>query len=258
MTTSSPITHRSRTQAPSPTSTRAPSFAPAKTVAPCAITVPSPSSAGGSGSRDAVDRGDSTGCLPTIAPSCTTTPSPSSVPGATSAPAKRLRQALERPHDHRAVPRDLLPVALAARAREEMLALEAQRLVGRDLRDHDVAGARLPLAVALRALPRALLVHRHLPLELHVVEHDHLLRADDGHLPHLVGVEPGEVHVRDLPRREAEVAEDNVLDAGREEVSAERDRLVGLLVQQVQDHGQVVDAERPERVLVLADDSEVL
>src|SRR5262249_17908725 len=152
--------------------------APANTVAPWAITVPSPSWAGGSGSRDAVERGESTGCFPTIAPSWTTTPSPSTVSGETSPPIERLRQALERPHDHCTVARHLLPAAaLAADGRQKMLALEPQRLVGGDLRDRDVAGARLPLAVALRALPRALLVHGHLALELHVVEHDHLFRA---------------------------------------------------------------------------------
>ena len=38
---------------------------------------------------------------------------------------------------------------------------------------------------------------------------------DDGHPPHLVRVEPREVHVRDLAGGEAEVAEDDVLDARR-------------------------------------------
>ena len=37
-----------------------------------------------------------------------------------------------------------------------------------------------------------------------------------------------------------------------------RDALVRLLVEQVEDHREVVDAERPERVLVRADDAEVL
>src|SRR5262245_7039063 len=134
MTTSSPITQRSRTQAPSPMSTRAPSRAPAKTVALRATTVFSPSSAGGRGPRDAVDRGDSTGCLPTTAPSWTTTPSPSTVPGATSAAAKRLRQPLERPDDHSSVPCDLLSVAVPLHEREEVLALDPQRLDAWDLR----------------------------------------------------------------------------------------------------------------------------
>ena len=43
--------------------------------------VPSPISAGGSGSRFAVERGESVGCFPTTAPSSTFTPSPSTVPG---------------------------------------------------------------------------------------------------------------------------------------------------------------------------------
>ena len=169
-----------------------------------------------------------------------------------------LRQAVERPHDARTVLRHLGPVALARDEAQELLALELERLVGRDLRDRDVAGARLPLAVAVRALPRRLLVHRHLALELHVVEDDHLLAADDGHPAHLVRVEPRQVHVRDLPAREAQVAEDDVLDARREEVAPVRDALVRLLVEQVEDHREVVHAERPERVLVRPHDAEVL
>ncbi len=55
--------------------------APAKTIAPVETTVPSPMTAGGSGSRFAVDLGPSEGCLPTTAFSSTRTPSPSTVPG---------------------------------------------------------------------------------------------------------------------------------------------------------------------------------
>ena len=54
---------------------------PAKTIAPVETIVPAPISVGGSGSRFAVERGDSVGCLPTTAPSSTLTPSPSTVPG---------------------------------------------------------------------------------------------------------------------------------------------------------------------------------
>ena len=64
----------------SPTITRAPIVDPAKTIAPVEITVPSPICAGGSGSRGAVERGESTGCLPTTAYSSTFTPSPRIVP----------------------------------------------------------------------------------------------------------------------------------------------------------------------------------
>ena len=64
--------------------------------------------------------------------------------------------------------------------------------------------------------------------------------------------------MRDLAAREAEVTEDDVFDAGREEVAALGDGDLGILVEQVEDHGQVVHAERPERVLVRAHDPEVL
>ena len=66
------------------------------------------------------------------------------------------------------------------------------------------------------------------------------------------------MHVGDAPGGEAEVAEDDVLDTRCEERVAVGPHLLGLLVEQVQDHREVVDAERPERVLVLADHAEVL
>src|SRR5579885_1733704 len=154
MTTSSPTSTRSRTHAWSPTITRAPMVEPANTMAPVETIAPSPIRAGGSGSRFAVERGESDGCLPTTAPSSTLTFSPSTVPGWTIAlgwisATEALRQLVERPHDAGAVLGHLPPVALAADEAQELLALELQRLVGRDLRDEDVAGARLPLAVAL-------------------------------------------------------------------------------------------------------------
>ena len=64
--------------------------------------------------------------------------------------------------------------------------------------------------------------------------------------------------MRDLAGREAEEAEDDVLDARLQEVAAVRDGLGRLLAEQPEDHREVVDAERPERVLVRADDAEVL
>ena len=103
----------------------------------------------------------------------------------------------------------------------------------------------------------ALLVHRHLPLGLHVVEHDHLLAADDRHLPHLVRVEPRQVHVGDLPAREAQEAEDDVLDALVIEALPCAVASSRILVDEVEDHREVVHAERPEGVLVRADDAEV-
>ena len=80
-TTSSPIATRSRMHDWSPMMTRAPIVVPAKTTAPVETTSPSPSRAGARGSRLAVERGESVGCLPTTAYSSTFTPSPSTVPG---------------------------------------------------------------------------------------------------------------------------------------------------------------------------------
>ncbi len=81
MTTSSPTVTRSRTHDWSPRITRSPIVVPAKTTAPVETIVPAPISAGGSGSRFAVERGESVGCFPTTACSSTFTPSPSTVPG---------------------------------------------------------------------------------------------------------------------------------------------------------------------------------
>ena len=71
---------RSRTQDWSPSTQRSPTVEPANTIAPVEITVPSPIVVGASGSRFAVDRGESVGCLPTTAYSSTLTPAPSTVP----------------------------------------------------------------------------------------------------------------------------------------------------------------------------------
>src|SRR3990170_5454921 len=146
MTTSSPIAQRSRMQAWSPTITRAPIAVPAKTIAPVETIAPGPSSAGGSGSRFAVERGESTGCLPTTAPSSTLTPSPSTVPGYTIALGctsctERLRQPLERAHDDPAVGGHLPAVPVAGDEAQERLALELEGVVVGALRAGEDAGA---------------------------------------------------------------------------------------------------------------------
>src|SRR6185437_13194753 len=118
-TTSSAIVTRSRTHDWSPRMHAEPIVAPANTIAPVETIVPSPSTAGGSGSRFAVDFGPSDGCLPTTAFSSTRTPLPSTVPGYTvavgwiSAMPERRRQPVERAHDACAVFCDLVPIALA-------------------------------------------------------------------------------------------------------------------------------------------------
>src|SRR6201984_1066238 len=262
ITTSSPTTTRSRTQDWSPRMTRRPILVPAKTTEPVETIVPSPISAGGSSSRFAVERGDSAGCLPTTAYSSTLTPSPSFVPGYTTAvgwtsATQRLRQELERAHDLEAVAH-LAPVPAFLHELHEVPALELQRLGVRELGAERVTGAGAPLAVRVRRLLGCLVVDGDLVVELHVVEDGHLVAADDREPPHLVGVEPRQVHVGNLPRGEAQVAEDDVLDSVGEERVAVRRGLDDLLLDQVQDHREVVDAERPERVLVLADHAEVL
>ena len=269
MTTSSPTVTRSRTHAWSPTITRAPRRVPAKTIAPVETIVPSPSSAGGRSSRFAVERGDSVGCFPTTAPSRILHALAEQGSGIDDRARRDLCAHAGTPASDVCSSSSVRTTASPARASawspgaaldepEEVAALELQRLVVRDPRAVLRARARLPLAVALRRLPRGLLVDRDLVLELHVVEDDHLVAADDGHPAHLVRVEPRQVHVRDLAGGEAQEAEDDVLHARRQERVPLGDRLARLLLEQVQDDREVVDAERPERVLVLADLAEVL
>ena len=64
--------------------------------------------------------------------------------------------------------------------------------------------------------------------------------------------------MRRLPGGEAEVAEDDVLDAGLEERLSAREHLARLLVEEEEDDREVVHAEAPERVLVLPDRPQVL
>src|SRR5918999_1545388 len=242
-TVSAPSTARSRTCAWSATTHPSPSRAPASTTAAEPTFTASPSTAGGGSSRDEVERAPSDGGLPITQPSpsrapgpiavpaCTTTlpptsaspgsstPSPSNRPGArsdgcsTRALLQRPLERLEHPHD--AEPR------LAARARlaavldslHEVPALDGERLLVRHTRRGDVPGAGDVLAVGREALVEALVVDGELALELHVVEGRHLPRADHREAALLVRVEPGQMHVRRQAGREAQVAEDHVLDA---------------------------------------------
>ena len=244
---------RSRTTARSPTITRSASVEPANTIAPVETVQRSPTRSPGSGSRAcgrvAAQRGalaqhgvvadqrpgtdraavvhDDVGAeldafadrhvvahvqvrparvgAQRHAGSCTGRPPSSSddcIAASTSTTARPFAAAAAR-------------LAVLADRIDELLALEAQRLVVRDARDGDVAEADADvLAVGVGALrPRdALVVDRHLAVGLHVVEDHHLLRADDRQLARLVRVEPAQVQVRDGARRELEIPEDDVLD----------------------------------------------
>ena len=64
--------------------------------------------------------------------------------------------------------------------------------------------------------------------------------------------------MRGLPGGKAHVAEDDVLDSFLEKGLAARDELVRLLLEEVEDHREVVGAQAPERVLVRADRPQVL
>ena len=66
------------------------------------------------------------------------------------------------------------------------------------------------------------------------------------------------MQVPDHPGREPHAAEDDVLDAGLQVALAARGDLRGALADQPEHHRDVVGAEAPERVLVGADDAQVL
>src|SRR3954447_8181583 len=219
-----PTTARSRTKAWSPTIASSPSSAPANTIAPQQTTAPRPSTSGAGASRGALEWRASFGGLPSTAwswitqPSLTIVPawmttctpiwrpwpsrtrSPRNSPGASSdgctlLPPRRVEarlQPLQHPHD----PQPALPVrqrrAAFADARDEVLALDPQRLARRDARAPDVPRAGDVLAVGRRVLVEALVVDRDLALEVHVVEGGHPPRADDREAPFLVRVEPRE------------------------------------------------------------------
>src|SRR4051794_3653589 len=170
----------------------------------------------------------------------------------TRTPLERLLQALQHPDNAQPA----LPVRHGspplAHAVGEVPALDAQRLLVRDPGAPHVAGTRDVLAVGAVVLVEALVVDDELLLHRHVVERGHLLRADDREAALLVRVEPRQVQVSHEPRREAQVAEDDVLDRPVHVALAERVQLARLLLGQVQQHRYVVSAQRPERVLVRA------
>src|SRR4051794_13103662 len=170
---------------------------------------------------------------------------------------ERLLQPFEDAHDAQAALAVGQRPAALAHARDEVLALQPQRLIVRHARRPDVARARDVLAVGVGLLVEALVVHRDLALRVHVVERRHPLRADHRETPLLVRVEPRQVQVRGDPRREAHEREDDVLDALAHVGLAARVELVGLLVGEVQQHRDVVRAQAPQRVLLRAQLPEV-
>src|SRR5205085_157248 len=225
--TAGPRLARSRTNVPAPTATPSASRAPERTTASGPTRQSAPSRRGGGASRGAREVAPSRGGLPRIAPSpiatrspttvpsCTTTRSasrtsaPSSTPAPTTArssgagtglPGAGVERALQ-PLEHSHHAQTALPVrgrrAPVAHALDEVLALHAQRLHVVDPGAPGVARAGDVLAVAGGALVEALVVDRHLALQLHVVERGHLASADDGEPPLLVRVQPREVQVGD-------------------------------------------------------------
>src|SRR3954452_22211722 len=116
---------------------------------------------------------------------------------------ERLLEPLEHAHDPQAALAVRQRPATLAHAVDEVLALEAQRLVVGHPWRPDVARARDVLAVGVGLLVEALVVDGDLPLGVHVVERRHPPRPDDRETPLLVRIEPRQVQVRGDARREA-------------------------------------------------------
>src|SRR5579875_773962 len=274
-----PSTTSSSTTAPSPTTTPgcttlpAPTLAPAPMRAPAWITAPGPSLTPEPSSAP----GSTVACAEI--PPATARPPPPLGPRLAQRPGRgrgvrrgrgrrvrrgrgrrvrpgrgrgvqRALQALEHP-DH---PQPALSVGAGlpalAHALDEVLALDPQRLEIGDPGREDVAAAGDVLAVAAGVLVEALVVDRHLALQRHVVEGGHAAGADHGEAPLLVGVKPGQVQVGAQAGGKAQKAEHDVLHPLAHVGGAVGDRLGGLLAGQVQDDGDVVGAQAPERVLV--------
>jgi len=143
---------------------------------------------------------------------------------------------------------------LAAYAAREVARLQPQRLLAGDpgrvgvaLTQLDVlaVGGRLPgtRAVAGAGVLDALVEDLDLLVGVHVVKDGHALGSNDGDLAGLVGVQPGEVQVRDDPVGEAQRAEDDVLDTLVDEALPLGGDALGLLTDEVQEHGDVVRAQ---------------
>src|SRR5436190_10508565 len=283
----SPITARSRTCAWSPTIAPAPTRAPATTTAPAQIVAPGPITAGSGASRAAVERLPSANGLPMTTPSwilapapirvpawITTLPptstssgsstsSPRSIPGAqsdwcnTRALLERALERLQHPDDPQAALGAGARLGAVEHAIHEVTALDPERLLVRDPRTVDVAGAGDVLAVRGEVLVEALVVDGELALDLHVVEGRHPLGADDREAPLLVRVEPAEMEVRGETRREAQVAEHHVLHPLVHVALADGPALVRVLPGKAEHDRHVVGAEAPERALVGAELAEV-
>ena len=172
-------------------------------------------------------------------------------------PKKRSLQLLEHAHDREPVLGDAHRVALAGHEVEAPASRAAAARRG-DLRARDVAGARLPLALRLEPAARAPSRRSASALEPPCRQR-----------PAIASV-PTTVSIRIVcgrarrgagarsAGRKAEVAEDDVLDAGRGERCRAGEPPLGPSSRQVPDDGEVVRAEAPEGVLVVAHLAEVL
>src|SRR6266568_3299933 len=117
-----------------------------------------------------------------------------------------------------------------ARDAHEVIQLRRERLHVGNPRDEDVTlpdRQRFTVRPVLRWALDTFVVDAKLLARLHIVEYHHLLRPDDRQLPLLVGIQPGQLYVRQHAYRR--------------------------LTQQVQCHGYVVRTEAPQGVLVRSD-----
>jgi hypothetical protein len=103
----------------------------------------------------------------------------------------------------------------------------------------------------------ALVIDAQLLHRMEVVELDHLLRSHDGQAALLARIQPGNLDLGADPAAKSQVYEHHILDVVLQIDAPACAHRLGLVVQQVDDHGHVVRGQAPQRVFVLAHPAQV-
>jgi hypothetical protein len=173
---------------------------------------------------------------------------------------QRLLRGFEGGHHAHAVPAVGAGPGPGGHALQEVVELQRQGLGEVGARHVQVAGAQPELVLAELAHPDrvgALVVDPQLGLGVEVVEDHHAARADHGGAPQLGRVQPGDVQVGQDAAVVAEGGEDHVLHVGVQVAGAPGGDPAGRRADQVVGDGDVVRADRPQRVDVALDAAQV-
>src|SRR5712691_2613800 len=169
----------------------------------------------------------------------------------------RCRQNLDHPQPIPAIAPRLPTITDAL---EKVPAFQPHRLIDLQVWNRDVAKAERDVfgeGAVIRVVLRTLVVDPQLLCVLHVIEHHHLLAANDRHLSDLVRIEPAHVDVSQGLVIEIKRDEHDVLNAASQIGLPAGGDIGRLLAQQIQKDGYVVRREAPESVLVVPNRAEV-